>query len=324
RGFWILDDITPIEQMNDQVKSSNAYLFPVHQTYRFRGITVPYSVGDDPTVGQNPPYGADINYYLKSAPSKDAQIKILDAAGNTVQTISGTRNAGFNRVWWNLRTENSKEVRLRTSPIYAPDVKLNNQGWRPLPEGGRMTVLMPPGTYTVKLLVDGQEVGSQSLKVLKDPNDGTTEADIQKQTAMLLDLRKDLESAGDIVNQIEIMRGQLTKLRADHPDMKSAADDLENKLTDIEDGLIQRKYSGQGQDTTRFGSRLIGKMGYLGNGIANGDFAPNKQQQEVDAMFKAQLADLRKRLDAVTATDVSNFNKMLKDKNVSLTIGSGQ
>jgi hypothetical protein len=105
--------------MNDQVKSSNAYLFPVHQTYRFRGITVPYSVGDDPTVGQNPPYGADINYYLKSAPSKDAQIKILDAAGNTVQTISGTRNAGFNRVWWNLRTENSKEVRLRTSPIYA-------------------------------------------------------------------------------------------------------------------------------------------------------------------------------------------------------------
>src|SRR5262249_2861418 len=195
RGFWILDDLTPIQQMTDQVKNSNAYLFPIHQTYRFRGITVPYASADDPTAGQNPPYGADINYYLKSAPAREASVKILDANGNTVQTVRGTRNVGLNRVWWNLRTENSKEMRLRTQPLFAPDVKLNNEGWRPLPEGGRMTVLMPPGAYTVKLIVDGQEVGSQSLRVLKDPNDGTTEADIQKQTATLLDLRKDLESA---------------------------------------------------------------------------------------------------------------------------------
>src|SRR5437899_650506 len=303
-----MDDITPIQQMTAEVRNSNAHLFPIHATYRFRGITVPYASPDDPTAGQNPPYGADINYYLKSAPSRDASIKILDAKENTVQTIRGTRNAGLNRVWWNLRTENSKEVRLRTAPLYAPDVKLNAEGWRPLPEGGRMTVLVPPGTYTVKLTVDGQEVGSQSLTVLKDPNDGATEADIQKQTAMLMDLRKDLESAADVVNQSETMRAQLTKLRADHPDVKGAADDFEKKLTDIEDGLIQRKYSGQGQDTTRFPGKLIGKMTYLGGGIANGDFAPNKQQQEVHAMFKSQLADLRKRLDGVKATDPPNFN----------------
>ena len=324
RGFWILDDITPIQQMTAQVKSSNFNLFPVHATYRFRGITVPYASADDPTAGQNPPYGADINYYLKTTPNTEASIKILDAKGNTVQTIRGTRNVGLNRVWWNLRTENSKEIRLRTAPLYAPDVKLNAEGWRPLPEGGRMTVLVPPGTYTVKLTVDGQEVGSQSLTVLKDPNDGTTEADIQKQTAMLFDLRKDLESAADVVNQIETIRAQLTKLRADHADVKGAADDFEKKLTDIEDGLIQRKYSGQGQDTTRFPGKMIGKMTYLGGGIANGDFAPNKQQQEVHAMFKSQLADLRKRLDAVVSSDLVNFNRMLRDKNIGNVIATGQ
>ena len=70
----------------------------------------------------------------------------------------------------------------------------------------------------VKLIVDGKEAGSQSLTVSKDPNDGTTEADIQKQTAMLMGLRKDLESAADMVNQIENIRAQLNKLRADHPD----------------------------------------------------------------------------------------------------------
>jgi len=127
-----------------------------------------------------------------------------------------------------------------------------------------------------------------------------------------------------MVNQIENLRSQLAKLRADHPDVQQSADDLEKKLTDIEDGLIQRKYSGQGQDTTRFGSRLIGKMGYLGGGIAGGDFPPNQQQQEVHAMFKSQLADLRKRLDAVAGNDLSNFNKMLKDKNISSVIATGQ
>jgi photosystem II stability/assembly factor-like uncharacterized protein len=324
RGFWIMDDLTPIQQMTAEVRNSNAHLFPVHATYRLRGITVPYASSDDPVAGQNPPYGASINYYLKSAPSRDASIKVVDAKGNTVQTIRGTRNAGLNRVWWNLRTENSKEVRLHTAPLYAPDVKLNAEGWRPLPEGGRMTVLAPPGTYMVKLTVDGQDAGSQSLTVLKDPNTGASDADIQEQTAMLFDLRKDLESAGEMVNQIETIRAQLNKLRADHADVKGAADDFEKKLTDIEDGLIQRKYSGQGQDTTRFPQKLIGKMTYLGGGIANGDYPPNKQQQEVHAMFKAQLADLRKRLDGVLGTDLGNFNRMLKEKNIATVIGGGQ
>jgi hypothetical protein len=188
RGFWILDDITPIQQMTAQVSNANAHLFTIHSAYRFRGLNIPYASSDDPTAGQNPPYGASINYYLKSA-ARDVSIKITDAQGQTVQTIRGGRTAGINRVWWNLRTENSKEIRLRTSPLYAPEVRVNNEGWRPLPEGGRMTVLVPPGTYTVKLSVDGQEL-SEPLIILKDPNAGGTDADIQKQTAMLFDLRK--------------------------------------------------------------------------------------------------------------------------------------
>ena len=187
-----------------------------------------------------------------------------------------------------------------------------------------MTVLVPPGNYTVKLTVDGQEVGSQSLTVLKDPNDGATEADIQKQTAMLLDLRKDLESAADMVNQIETIRAQLSKLRKDqsgNTDLITAADNFEKKLTDVEDGLIQRKYSGQGQDTTRFGGKLIGKITYLAGGVSGGDYPPNVQQQQVKSMFDSQLADLRKRLDAVVGTDLANFNRMLREKNIGNVIG---
>jgi photosystem II stability/assembly factor-like uncharacterized protein len=325
RGFWILDDITPIQELTAEVMNANAHLFTVHPTYRFRGITLPYASTDDPTAGQNPPYGASINYFLKAAPKADPSIKIVDAAGQTVRTIRGTRTAGINRVWWDLRTEQSKEVRLRTSPLYAPEVRLNPEGWRSLPEGGRMNVLVAPGTYTVKLSVDGQEF-SQPLVVRKDPNSGGSEDDIQKQTAMLVELRKDLESAGDMVNQIESMRAQLDSLKGvlrGNADVRTAAEALDKKLTDIEDDLIQRKYTGQGQDTTRYPGKLIGKLGYLAGGVNGGDYPPNTQQKEVQGMFEAQLSSLRKRLDDVIATDLENFNRMLRDKNIGNVIAAG-
>ena len=101
-------------------------------------------------------------------------------------------------------------------------------------------------------------------------------------------------------------------------------DDLDKKLTDIEDNLIQRKFTGQGQDTTRFPPKLISKINYLAGGVNGGDYPPNTQQQEVHAMFKAQLADLRKRLDGVLGTDLGNFNRMLKEKNIATVIGDGQ
>jgi hypothetical protein len=326
RGFWIMDEITTIQQMTSEILNANAHLFPVHSAYRLRGITVPYASNDDPTAGQNPPYGASINYYLKAAPKGDVSIKVLDASGNAVQTIRGTKTAGLNRVWWNLRNENSKEIRLRTSPAYAPEIRVNAEGWRPAPEGGRMTVLMPPGNYTVKLSVDGQEVGSQPLQVMIDPNSGGSEADVAAQTAMLMALRKDLEAAADMTNQIEIIRGQLASLRQVVTDatVKAGADDLDKKLTDIEDNLIQRKFSGQGQDTTRFPNKLIAKITYLAGGVSGGDYPPSTQQQEVKSMFEAQLSDLRKRLDVVVSTDVASFNRMLRDKGVGNVIAGGQ
>ena len=189
-----------------------------------------------------------------------------------------------------------------------------------------MTLLVPPGTYTVKLTVDGQEF-SQPLTVLKDPNVVGNDSDIQRQTAMLVDLRKDLETGTDMVNQIESIRGQLENLKSllrTNADVRSAADDLDKKLVDIEDNLIQRKFTGQGQDTVRFPPKLISKINYLASGVNSADFPPTTQQIEVHTMFKAQLASLRKRLDDVVGTDLGNFNRMLREKNIGNVIATGQ
>jgi photosystem II stability/assembly factor-like uncharacterized protein len=322
RGFWILDDLTPLQQMNSSILDSSAYLFTPRSSYRFRAATVPFSQSDDPTAGQNPPYGASISYYLKSAPKGEVKLRIEDAKGHAVRTLTGTKTAGVNRITWDLRYELSKEIRLRTSPAYAPEVNVGPEGWRPLPEGGRMSVLAPPGTYTVKLSVDGQDL-SRPLMVIKDPNSGGSEQDIQAQTEMLLELRRELESAADMVNQIETIRSQLagiTSMLQSNPEnapMKSAADDLDKKLIDVEDYLIQRRLTGAGQDTTRWPAKLISKINYLGSGLAGADFGPTTQQREVHAQFKEQLAAIHRRLDELVSKDVEAFNKLLRDKNTA-------
>lgn len=333
RGFWILDDLTPIQQMSDAVRTANAHLFPVWPTYRFRPGTVPVTMSDDPTAGQNPPYGAAINYYLKTAPTGDVKIKIENAKGETVRTINGTKNVGLNRVTWDLRGEQTKEVRMRTSPAYAPEIALGADGTRPAQGVARMSVLLPPGSYTVRLSAGSMEA-KQSLVVRKDPNSSGTEADIDAQTAMLMDLRSDVEKASEMVNQIEIIRSQLNSINglltavrggaavsSDSASIKSASDELDKKLIEIEDVLIQRRLTGQGQDTVRWPPRLISKLNYLSSGLSGSDFPPTSQQREVYASLKTQLTSVRSRLDDLINKDLESFNKSLRDKGIGNVIG---
>src|SRR4030095_6015746 len=175
------------------VAAWDLHLFPPRETYRFRQGTVPVTMSDDPAAGQNPPYGAAINYYLKSETAGDVKIRIEDTKGETVRTLTGTKSAGLNRVTWNLEGEQTREVRMRTSPAYAPEISVGADGTRSAPGAPRMSLLLPPGKYTVKLQVGNQE-RSQSLIVKKDPNSEGTEGTIASQMEMLRALRSDLDS----------------------------------------------------------------------------------------------------------------------------------
>ncbi len=147
RGFWIMDDITPLQQLIPEVMKSDVYLFNPRPAYRFRNVSSPMGCPDDQSLGQNPPYGASIHYYLKSAPKEDVKIVILDEKGQKIKNLKGTKKLGINRIWWDLRDDPSKEVKLRTSPIGSPHVKVGPKGWRALAGSGRpIKVLMAPGT----------------------------------------------------------------------------------------------------------------------------------------------------------------------------------
>ena len=325
RGFWILDDLTPIEQLTSEVRASDAHLFAPRDAYRFRNVSEPASVSYDPTTGHNPPYGADINYFLKAATKDDVKLAILDASGKTVRTFDEKdikKDAGINRVWWDLRYDPSKQIRLRTSPLYAPDVTVGPEGWRPAPAVSPVSLLAPPGTYTVKLTVGGHDY-TQKLTVLKDPHSAGTPADIQVQTKLFLTVQDELNTMADDVNQIESVRAQLANLQAQLGDnensksIRTAAEELGNKLVALEGNLLQLKATGHGQDDVRWESMLVDKLDYLARQLDSSDFAPTTQEVAVSDVLKQQVAKYHGDTQQLMSKDVAAFNSMLRGKNVS-------
>lgn len=320
RGFWILDDLTPLEQMTSEALS-DVHLFAPRDAYRFRNVSEPASVNYDPTAGYNPPYGAVINYYFKSPVNGGVKIAIEDAGGKTVRTFDAKNDAGINRVWWDLKFDQAKQFHLRTSPLYAPEVTVGSEGWRPAPAVEPVAMLAPPGTYTVKLMAGGHEY-TQKLNVLKDPHSTGTVDDIRAQDTLEKTIRDEMDTMADAVNQIESVRAQLADFenqlddRPSSKSLRSAADDLSNKLVELEGHMLQLKTSGRGQDDVRWESMLVEKLSYLATGVGGSDFAPTTQQIAVNDALKKEVALYHDQTEQIMSKDVAAFNSMLRERNI--------
>ncbi|MBI1760084.1 MAG: glycoside hydrolase [Acidobacteria bacterium] len=179
RGFWVLDDITALRQINDEVTRADAYLFrpadalnlPPHSEY---GTPQPR---DEP-LAENPPTGAMLDYYLKSAATGPVTLEVLDAAGEVVRRYSSEDRAPA----VNPDTLNVPAFWLRPVASLSTAAGMHRWVWdlQPTPTNtggrrgggggvfGRAPVTVPLGTYTVKLTVNGKSY-SQPLRVKPDP-----------------------------------------------------------------------------------------------------------------------------------------------------------
>jgi hypothetical protein len=328
RGIWIMDDITPLQQLTADVVSASAHLFKPRPAYRFQPITEPMKMFDDQSDGDDPPAAASINYWLREATEDSVNIRIVNAFGNTVRTLPGTGKAGINRVWWNLWGEPTTQIKLRTKPQFADWVELDEDRTRNALVG-RITRLAPPGTYTVLLEVAGQEY-MQTLVVHKDPHSEGTESDIDAQMAMVRSLQEDMNTAADLVNRIELVRRQiydlksLLKDRTDAGEIVGAVDLLDGKLIGVEEKMIQMKRSGTGQDVIRWPSMLVSRIGYLAGAVAVADFPPTDQHQEVHQILKKRLQQYLDELEHILQADIPAFNMLLQDNGLTSVITTMQ
>jgi len=326
RGFWILDDITPLQQLSEEVLRSEAHLFKPRPAYRFRSISRPMGNPHDPAVGENPPYGASIHYYLKEKPEGKVEIRIRDEKGDTIRTLTGNGVPGLHRVWWDLRYEPSERIKLRTKPLYADWVELGEEGWRPyVGWGGPVNLRAAPGTYTVELLVGGKTF-SEELVVRKDPGAEGTEEDVRRQVEMLLELRRESDTVAGMVNRIEWIRRQIQDLAAmlkekgDAEALVKAGQALEEKLMAVEGNLVQLKYTGAGQDALRWPMKLYGKISTLAGSVGTADYPPTTQMIEVHEMFKKQIAGYQEELRVLLEKDVPEYNRTLAESGLQAII----
>jgi photosystem II stability/assembly factor-like uncharacterized protein len=149
RGAWIMDDITPLQQLADKVLAADVHLFEVRPgTQWLQDTTLSRVMGGAKHFrGANPPPGTAISYYLKSAPSGEVKITISDITGKVLRNLTGTKEVGLNRVQWNLRGD----------PPPAPPGGGGGGGGGGGRGGFGGGPAIEPGVYMVKLSVDGKE-----------------------------------------------------------------------------------------------------------------------------------------------------------------------
>jgi photosystem II stability/assembly factor-like uncharacterized protein len=177
RGFWTIDNITPLRQISDDVAKANAYLFEPADAYLLtpgndNGTPMPR---DEP-IAENPPFGAVIDYYLKANASGPLKIEIVDPAGDVIREYSSEDKP----LPVNLETLNIPAYWVRTPESLSTAAGMHRWIWdlRPTPaqrpaggggfggRGGAAFVL--PGSYTIRLTAGGKSY-SQRLLVRADP-----------------------------------------------------------------------------------------------------------------------------------------------------------
>jgi photosystem II stability/assembly factor-like uncharacterized protein len=209
RGFWILDDVTPLRDLAAHGAVHSLHLFPIADTIRIRrDVNTDTPLPPETPTGQNPPDGAIVDYFLPSG-AAHVRIEIDDAAGQLVRAYSSDdvappipqldkpvfwarpfstppTGAGMHRYVWDLH-ETPPHSDMRDLPIAAVphDTPFIPQG-----------ALVVPGTYRVKLVVDGR-VAQTTLRLKMDPRISMTAAQLDEQYAIAHDLAVTIGKATD-------------------------------------------------------------------------------------------------------------------------------
>lgn len=178
RSLYVMDDITPISGLTDQVLTSDAHLFPMRAATVFYTWKQESYSAQGEFFGQNPPFGALISYYLR-APTVDATIIITDAQGNVMRTIEAGDDAGIGRVAWDLRVAPPEGV-----PPAERTIDHMTRGWQAVPARGPFVL---PGTYTVTLNAAGRKL-TMPLRVDWDSDVRLTDAERRSRFTFLVTL----------------------------------------------------------------------------------------------------------------------------------------
>jgi len=322
RSFWVLDDITPLRQLSAHSDKEDMILYKPGVTYRFRW---PDEYERRQPVAPNPPSGAIISYYFKSAPKGEVKLEILDAQGKVARSFSSvdkkeaetppewpdqeppqekiSADAGLNRFTWNLRYDGPKKLPGEVGAEY------RNKG----PYG-------LPGAYQVRLTSEGK-TQTVPLELKLDPRVNVSMADLEKQFDLNLKIRDQLSQLHQTVEEIRSIRQQFHTLQtrlgedARYKPITTASDSLDKKMTPIEEQLLQVKIKSS-EASLNYPVLMDEQLHALAGSVDNADTPPTQQQQAAFDSLRQQSEPLIAQWKQIASTDVVALNDMMQKQSV--------
>ncbi|HEX4666268.1 MAG TPA: hypothetical protein VH207_06675 [Chthoniobacterales bacterium] len=328
RSFWVLDDLTPLRQVNNQIAQGDMTLYQPQTAVR---LHYPEEIDTHQAAGTNPPPGAIIDYYFKDAPKGEVTLEILDAQGKALRHLSSKEKegaeaqppewpdqveapkiipakAGMNRFAWDLHYDDP--VQTAGAFYYG---------------GGPRGPLALPGKYHVRLTANGTSQ-TAPLELAIDPRIKGAEAGMRKSFELSVKVNERFSQLHQAINEMRETKAQIESLDkrfADNERLKpalSAADEMEKKMSAIEEKLIQVKMKST-EGNLVYPNQLNEEFYTFSKVIEAADAAPTEPQQEVFAMLDKRLEEQLQNWRQIKSEEVPKINQLIKQADIpALTV----
>jgi photosystem II stability/assembly factor-like uncharacterized protein len=310
RSLWIMDDVTPLHELEGETADPGVILFQPGRIYRLPG-----NRGGGARAGEAPPNGAVIRYYLAEPPEEAVVLEILDDGGAEVRTFTSEPGddggpllpveVGMNQFAWNLTYP----------PLDLPEGAMAYLGYT----GGPQAI---PGTYQVRLTV-GEWTGEASFEIAPDPRRPEVKpSNLDEQFGTAMRVRGRMEEIYRAIETIRSVRSQAEAVATKAQEggfggeLKELADSISAAFEPIESELIQTKAE-SGQDPINFPPQLDNQFGYLYRHVVSAYGSPTASEVARLEELEGMLALLLGRLQAVLDIHLDRFNARVRELGVT-------
>ncbi|MEW6738003.1 MAG: hypothetical protein AB1489_42390, partial [Acidobacteriota bacterium] len=327
RSFWILDNITPLRHIDQQIAQSEAFLFKPQTAYRIRrSLNTDTPIPHDEPMGQNPPDGAIIDYFLKSDVSTPITLEIYDQSNKLVRRFSSADKP---------EEIDEKELRFPTYWIRLPRILPAQAGMQrfvwdlhyPPPEGIKrdypisaiyrdtpsepMGSTVLPGVYTVKLIVNGKTY-TETLIVKMDPRVDTPMEGLTKMFQVSWQNYQGLNQTNAALIEIQGVREKLKATR-EHASQEliTTITSLDQKLAALATGERQNTNS-PAIDREKNFAKVQRDLNLLLDIVESSDTTPTTQTIAASEQAQSLLAELLTRWNEIKNNDIKEFDKRLQ------------
>ncbi len=318
RSFWVLDDMTPLREIAAGATTSSAHLFAPRDAYRVNNGGSAGGLTELSPDAQ--PQGGSIHYWLEGS-AEDVTLEVLDAQGSVVRGFSSdsasaadfrtgmiATAAGLNRVSWDL---------FYPGPRIPEDAVI----W-----GYTGGIKAPPGTYALRLTVDGTVAGESSIDVLSDPRiPEVTQADYEEQLRVGLAIRDSIDHVTGAIETLISVREQVESVMASaaianqDAGLQPLADTLSENARVVQEELMQTN-NRSGQDPIRFPPQLDNQLIELYNYVTgvDGYISGGREGRPTSAAYRrfedlnADWSAIRGRYQSILANELQRFNEAVE------------